>query len=107
MKDGIYYVTFRSNMSDFGNGVVVVKNSTVNGGDFACVYRGIIKDNSVQLGVEVHDKSRTSVFGGTEPFTLHLNAVESGAGYILSGYVSSQIQMKVDVDAKYIGDLVG
>ncbi|ECU9162063.1 TPA: negative regulator GrlR [Salmonella enterica] len=106
MKDGIYYVTFRSNMSDFGNGIAVVKNKAVNGGDFTCVYHGILKGDSVQLDVEVHDKSRTSVFGNTEPFTLHLNAVEAAGGYMLSGYVSSQPQMKIDVDAKYIGDLV-
>ena len=30
MKDGIYFVVFRSNQRDFGNGTVVVKNNAVN-----------------------------------------------------------------------------
>ncbi len=39
MKDGIYFVVFRSNQRDFGNGTVVVKNNAVNGGDFGFTYQ--------------------------------------------------------------------
>lgn len=55
MKDGIYFVVFRSNQRDFGNGTVVVKNNAVNGGDLVlrirekltvanlfCAYRSMI-----------------------------------------------------------------
>ncbi|EFO1861873.1 hypothetical protein DUZ28_23195 [Escherichia coli] len=51
MKDGIYFVVFRSNQRDFGNGTVVVKNNAVNGGDFGFTYQGKIDGSQLILRV--------------------------------------------------------
>lgn len=40
MKDGIYFVHFKSNIQDFGTGTVVVQNKIINGGDFGFSYKG-------------------------------------------------------------------
>ncbi|WP_339053242.1 GrlR family regulatory protein [Arsenophonus endosymbiont of Crataerina pallida] len=106
MKDGIYYVTFKSNMQDFGNGTVVAKSNTVNGGDFAYSYKGHVNSNSVSLTIERHDNSVTSVFGNLDSFNLDLSIEESAKGYLLSGNIEGMPQMKITIDAKYIGDLV-
>lgn len=105
MKDGIYYVTFRSNLRDVGNGTVVVKNETVNGGDFAYVYRGSVNGNQAILMVERHDKTATSVFGKIDKFNLILNVTESGNGYLLSGHIEDMPQMQISISAKFIGDI--
>lgn len=107
MKDGIYYVRFSSNSQGFGEGAVVVKNNIVNGGDFACTYRGTINGDSVTLKVDVHDKSRTSVFGSVGSFSLILKSSETtSGGYNLSGHVEGMPQNSIGIQAKHIGDLL-
>ena len=66
MKDGIYFVVFRSNQRDFGNGTVVVKNNAVNGGDFGFTYQGKIDGSQLILRVSQHDLNVTSVFPGVQ-----------------------------------------
>lgn len=107
MKDGIYYVKFSSNSQDFCEGIAVVESNIVNGGDFACTYRGTINGDSVSLRVDVHDKSRTSVFGSVDSFSLSLtsSATISG-GYNLSGHVDGMPQNSIVIQAKHIGDLL-
>ncbi|QCJ70459.1 negative regulator GrlR [Moellerella wisconsensis] len=105
MKDGIYYVTFRSNMQDFGNGTVVVRNHEVNGGDFVYSYKGRVLANDVILQLEQHDKSVTSVFGDVGNFTLGLFTLTTPTGYILRGGVQGMPETMIEVEAKFIGDL--
>ena len=106
MKDGIYYVTFRSNMQDFGNGTVTVRNDIVNGGDFAYLYRGKVNNNQVLLTVERHNRSATSVFGDIDKFNLILNISESGNNYELSGHIEGMQQMQISISAKFIGEVI-
>ena len=42
MKNGIYFAKFDSNMSDWGDGIITIRENKVNGGDFACFYQGEI-----------------------------------------------------------------
>ncbi|WP_315809285.1 hypothetical protein [Pseudomonas sp. C9-3] len=39
MSQGIFHVFFRSNLPDQGEGLVVIKDRTVNGGDDHFLYR--------------------------------------------------------------------
>lgn len=105
MKDGIYYVTFRSNMQDFGNGTVVVRNKEVNGGDFVYSYKGRVLPSDVILQLEQHNKSVTSVFGDIGNFTLNLFKHATSTGYILRGGVEGMPETLIEVEAKFIGDL--
>ncbi|EAY7746636.1 TPA: negative regulator GrlR [Salmonella enterica] len=106
MKDGIYFVVFRSNQRDFGNGTVVVKNDAVNGGDFGFTYQGKIEGNQLILRVSQHDLSVTSVFPGVKNFELSLSLQERGRDYQLNGSVVGIPQMQISIGAKYIGDLI-
>lgn len=106
MKDGIYFVVFRSNQQDFGNGTVVVKNGTVNGGDYGFTYQGKIEGNQIVLRVFQHDLSATSVFPGVHNFELSLSLQESGRDYQLNGNVVGMPEMKISIGAKFIGDLL-
>lgn len=107
MKDGIYYVKFSSNSQDFCEGIAVVESNIVNGGDFACVYRGRINGGSLTLNIDTHDKTRTSVFGTTNcsSLILTLSPVVSG-GHHLSGHVDGMPQNKIEIQAKYISELL-
>lgn len=40
MKEGIYSVVFESSQQSVGEGLVVVSNGRVHGGDIACTIRG-------------------------------------------------------------------
>lgn len=106
MKDGIYFVVFRSNQQDFGNGTVVVKNDTVNGGDFGFTYQGKVEGNQMVLRVFQHDPNTTSVFPGAKNFELSLTLHESGRDYQLNGGVVGMPEMKISIGAKFIGDLI-
>ncbi|WP_228711922.1 GrlR family regulatory protein [Acinetobacter sp. FDAARGOS_541] len=49
MRDGIYFVKFKSTIQDFGEGTVVVKDGVVNGGDYGFTYRGRVENNLLKL----------------------------------------------------------
>ncbi|MEI9697317.1 negative regulator GrlR [Moellerella wisconsensis] len=106
MKDGIYFVRFRSNSQYFGNGTVVVKGNVINGGDFAYLYRGKANNTQVTLTIERHDKSATSVFGDIDKFNLILNIADSGRDYVLAGHIEGMQQMNISINAKFIGEVI-
>ena len=105
MKNGIYFVSFKSNMQDFGSGTVVVNNNTVNGGDFGYVYKGRIEGDSVELSVNRHDPSASSIVGNISSFTLTLTLKETSSGYAMTGVSKDLHGAQVQVRAKFIGDL--
>ncbi|KFK98119.1 GrlR family regulatory protein [Serratia sp. Ag1] len=106
MKNGIYFVVFRSNSQDFGNGTVVVRDNKINGGDFGFAYKGAVSDSNVTLYVSQHDKSVTSVFGGLSAFNLNLVITEFGNNYELKGSVEGMPYSTIQIQAKFIGDII-
>ena len=106
MKDGIYYVVFSSNQNDVGNGTVVVKDHSVNGGDYGFCYQGVIKGDTLALHVFQHDPQVRNVFQGVNEYTLNLTILESNIGYDLKGTVDGMPGSHLTVRAKRIGDLV-
>lgn len=40
MSQGIFYVKFTANTGDYGDGIIVVKDGSANGGDLHYLYRG-------------------------------------------------------------------
>lgn len=105
MKDGIYYVVFRSNNQDFGNGTVVVKDDVINGGDFGFTYKGGTAGDKVMLNVIQHDRAASSVFGDLTNFNLNLTINEVTSGYQLHGGVEGMPSAIIQINAKFIGDL--
>lgn len=46
MASGIFHVDFRASTGDYGDGLVVVKNGAVNGGDSHYLYQGRVPTES-------------------------------------------------------------
>lgn len=106
MKDGIYFVVFKSGQNEVGNGTVVVKNDAVNGGDFGFTYRGKIDNGRLNLHVAQHDPRAQNVIPGLNEYTMNLDVRETAAGYSLQGNIEGVPQASLAVQAKFIGDLI-
>ncbi|MCE9937697.1 GrlR family regulatory protein [Serratia liquefaciens] len=106
MKNGIYFVTFKSNNNDVGQGTVVVKDNAVNGGDFGFTYQGHIQGNKLDLHVSQHNPQAINVIQGVNNYTMEMVIGEEAGGYVLSGAVRGIPQAQLKVIAKFIGDLV-
>ncbi|HCR1927256.1 TPA: negative regulator GrlR [Enterobacter roggenkampii] len=106
MKDGIYFVVFRSGQNDVGNGTVVVKDDAVNGGDYGFTYKGRINDGKLKLHVSRHDPSARNVIAGLNDYVMDLSVRDIGGGYFLEGSIAGVQGASLAVQAKFIGDLV-
>ncbi|PTA91297.1 negative regulator GrlR [Kosakonia sp. H7A] len=106
MNNGIYYVVFSSNQNDVGQGTVVVKDNSVNGGDFGFTYQGHVNGNRLDLHVFQHNPQAVNVFQGVNDYTIELSVQQNANGYALEGAVRGIPQAHLRVQAKFIGDLV-
>ncbi|ENU4316747.1 GrlR family regulatory protein [Acinetobacter baumannii] len=106
MKDGIYFVKFKSNIQDFGDGTVVIKNGVVNGGDYGFTYQGKIDNNCLKLSAKQHDKNVTSVFGNITDYEIALDINPIGNDYELVGKTDLAPGVIIQVQAKFIGELL-
>lgn len=106
MKDGIYFVKFKSTIQDFGEGTVVVSNGVVNGGDYGFTYQGKIDNNHIKLNAKQHDRNIESVFGNITSYEIVLNINPIENGYELVGKTDLAPGVIIQVQAKYIGDLL-
>ncbi|MBN3122841.1 GrlR family regulatory protein [Pectobacterium brasiliense] len=106
MKDGIYFVVFKSAQNDAGTGTVVVRNNTVNGGDFGFTYQGVIQANNLDLLVFQHDPQAQCVIPGLHEYRATFAIQQSASGYLLQGSIPGIPNANLEVHAKFIGDLV-
>ena len=106
MKNGIYFVTFRSNLLEYGESIVVIRNGVVNGGNYICTYHGKVVANTIELLVVKHDRSKLDAFGSLDKYRLLLVIKEDGDGYFLLGEMLEDPINKVEVNLKFIGQLL-
>lgn len=106
MKDGIYFVVFKSGQNEVGNGTVVVKNDAVNGGDFGFTYRGNVDNGRLNLHVSQHDPRAQNVIPGLNEYSMDLDVREIAGGYNLHGNIAGVPNASLAVHAKFIGDLI-
>lgn len=106
MKDGIYFVRFSRDGQDYGEGIVVVQDNTVNGGDYVCIYSGKVTDDTLDLHVTQHNLSVATIFGNIQKFTLQLNISLNEDGYQLSGSVNDNTRLKVAASIRYLGEAI-
>ncbi|HBD3519752.1 TPA: negative regulator GrlR [Escherichia coli] len=106
MKDGIYFVVFRSGHNDVGNGTVVVKDNAVNGGDFGFTYQGRVQDGVLKLHVSRHNPSAQNVIAGLNDYVIDLSVRDIGDGYYLEGGIAGVPGATLSVQAKFIGNLI-
>ncbi|HGX3267368.1 TPA: GrlR family regulatory protein [Citrobacter koseri] len=106
MKDGIYFVVFRSGQNDVGNGTVVVRDNAVNGGDFGFTYQGRIQDGRLNLHVSRHNSAAQNVIAGLNDYVMELSVRDIGDGYYLEGSIAGVPGATLAVQAKFIGKLI-
>lgn len=110
MKNGLYVVSFRSQVAE-GSGVVTVKDGSVNGGDFGYVYQGHIRqenDRNATATIEVNRYNNTaeSIFGQATNFNLLLQGTTEQESFNLNGNVEGQPAQKIQITGRYLRDLV-
>jgi hypothetical protein len=112
MENGIYHIEFKPAGSDtVGNGLVVLQNGSVNGGDISYIYRGmeITKGENIISKIQVsrYDASQQSIFGSLENFDLELSGTLSkdGREFSLSGTIVGQPQFRIHIAGKKLRDL--
>ncbi|WP_239952712.1 GrlR family regulatory protein [Pantoea sp. Z09] len=106
MKDGIYKVNFDSNQNDYGDGIISVSGSSINGGDYVCYYQGVMIGNKADLRVVRHNKQVTTVFGNLDKLDLDLSFTEGPVGITFTGNVKGQPELKMVGTMTFLDDLV-
>ncbi|EKS6154851.1 nucleoside transporter [Salmonella enterica] len=107
MKEGIYAVVFESSRQSVGEGVVVVNNGRVHGGDIAFTIRGVMKRPVMELEVHYYNRDIPSVLGMEEDYWLEMSYSEAGEGrYECSGHVKGDPSRKLKVYAEFLTPLL-
>lgn len=106
MKNGIYHVRFSSSSGGGGEGLAVVKDGTVNGGDSGYLYLGqlTVAGQALRgrLQVQRWNPGTVSVFGPLDNFALDLTG-QSGAAndeFTVSGGVAGQPNLKITITGR-------
>ena len=107
MKDGIYHVKFASTMGAAGEGLVVVKDGSVNGGDAGYLYQGALNSDPTgqvhgQLQVQRWNAGHVSVFGPLSNFALDLRGQAANDGFTVSGGVPGHPNMKITISGRML-----
>ncbi|MCW2254361.1 hypothetical protein M2263_000452 [Providencia alcalifaciens] len=106
MNDGIYFITFRSSLSEYGEATIVVKDGVINGGNYVCVYHGKVTGKIIELTIKRHDHESAHALGYDEECKLILVLRENNKDCFMLGSAINNSDKKIEASAKYIGDLL-
>ncbi|EBC2122466.1 nucleoside transporter [Salmonella enterica] len=107
MKDGIYTVTFESSQQSVGEGVVVVNNGLVHGGDIAFTIRGVMKRPVMELEVHYYNRDIPSVLGMEGDYWLEMSYSCAGEGrYDCTGHVKGHPERMLKACAVFLTPLL-
>lgn len=110
MSNGIFEVNFRSSTHDFGGGLIVIKDGSVNGGDAHFLYRGTFTESGgtakAMIAVDKWKAGNTSIVN-IDHFQIEFTgSVDFNAGALnLSGHVSNSPSLAITVSGKKIGEV--
>lgn len=109
MSNGIFEVSFKSSTQDFGTGLIVIKDGSINGGDAHFLYRGTLEQSEgtakAVINVDKWKAGNTSIVSLDNYQIEFTGTVDFGAGSLnLSGRVSSQPALAITVSGRKIGD---
>ena len=109
MINGLYFVEFQANTQDFGQGLAVIDNGRINGGDHAYLYQGRIdaygSDVKAVIEVKHYRGQPASVFGPLNSFTLNLAGKNSGSTFEVSGGIANMPGTKITIRGKKVAEL--
>lgn len=107
MLDGIFEVHFRSNIHDFGSGLIVIKNGSINGGDANFLYRGTVtaNENTVRADISVDLWKRgTNSIVNIDHFKVAFSGTASDNHLQLTGHVEGQPQLSITVTGQKVAE---
>lgn len=112
MSQGIFHIKFKANTQDFGEGLLVIKDGAVNGGDNNYLYQGSVPHASGQFTSDFRisqwEPGNPDVFGGQGGYVLSAQGVidyEKGT-FSLQGSPQGQPQFHLQATGKKIADAV-
>lgn len=110
MDPGIYYVIFKSHSGRFGDGLAVLENGRIHGGDQRYLYRGVYKTDgrAVEADIQVsyYRGEAKSVLGHLSKFKLNLAGQSSGEAFTVQGHVFGQSHLAITIEGQKQADLV-
>lgn len=107
MKEGIYTVVFESNIHALGEGIIVVDDKKIHGGDIAFTCRGYLNSPNMEMEIIHYNEDIPSTLGvdGNYTLVLQYNLVTDGQ-YHLSGYVKDDPDKHLKALALFITPLL-
>ncbi len=109
MISGIYLISFATNNNRFGEGILVVKEGSVNGGDLSYLYRGHFdyygEDIKASIEVRHYRGPVNAVFGPLKQFNLTLSGKISGDNFHVSGGIPNMPNATIMITGDRIADL--
>jgi hypothetical protein len=109
MVSGIYLVNFLANNSLVGEGLVVIRNSSVNGGDQTYLYQGRFDyygdDIKALIEVQHYRGPLNSVLGALKQYTLSLSGKKSGGNFEVSGGIPNISNLQIKITGTKVADL--
>ena len=109
MLKGLFHVHFNANNNQFGEGLVVVKDGFVNGGDHGFLYQGRFDyyGNDIQANIEVkhYNGPPMSVLGPLREFTLNLSGKTTGDSFELTGGIPDAPKMSIRISGRKVAEL--
>ncbi|EAB7495975.1 nucleoside transporter [Salmonella enterica] len=107
MKNGIYHVIFESNLSSFGEGIVVVSDGKVHGGDIGFTCRGYLKRHVMELSVSQYNCEIPSALGVEGDYQLSLQYEKiSEEKYYFTGHVKGDKEKQITASAVFLVELL-
>ena len=109
MPIGIYHVRFSSSIGGVGEGLVVIKDGAVNGGDAGYLYTGSLTENagnlSGRLTIKRWNPGHVSVFGPLDSFELQLhgqgNPTVPGTFFVTGG-IPQQPNITISIEGRFL-----
>lgn len=109
MLSGMFFVKFIANNNAFGEGLIVIRNGCVNGGDASYLYQGRFEyyGDDVKATVEVkHYKGPlNSVMGPLKEFSLILTGKKSGNNFELIGGMPNVPNLNIKIVGTKVAEL--
>jgi hypothetical protein len=111
MKPGIYAVKFSAvSSSNFGEGLAVFKDGTVNGGDVGYFYRGSYELSgstvTANLKIKRWNPAVASIFGSFPEFDLQLTGhmPPDWSLFHAEGIIVQNPQLRITIDGRRLDD---
>ncbi len=109
MIPGIYLIGFSAYGNRIGEGLVVIKDGSVNGGDPSYLYRGHFdsygEDVKGNIEVRHYRGPLNSVLGPLKQFNLILSGKVSGDNFQVSGNIPNMPNATINITGTKIADL--